>query len=193
MNIAFCVMLLVGVAYAAATGRVSEAQQALFSDGAQAVELCVGLAGAYAFFGGVMGVMRAAGLADALARVLREPLVRLLRFAPGEEAAAGDVSVNLAANMLGMGSAATPAGIRAMQTMARAPRPGQEGTASDAMIAFLVVNTTSVQLLPATMIALRAQAGAGNPADIVPATLAATAVSTLCGVLACRLFSRVWR
>ena len=193
MNIAFCAMLLAGVAYAAAMGRMGEAQQALFSGGAQAVELCVGLAGAYAFFGGLLGVMRAVGLADALARVLRRPLARLLRFAPGEEAAASDVSVNLAANMLGMGSAATPAGIRAMQAMARASRPGQEGTASDAMIAFLVVNTTSVQLLPATMIALRAQSGAANPADIVPATLAETAVSTICGVIACRLFARMWK
>ena len=119
------------------------------------------------------------------------PLARLLRFAPGEEAAAADVSVNLAANMLGMGAAATPAGLLAMRKMASAQR--EPGAASDAMIAFLVVNTTSVQLLPATMIALRAQAGAVNPADIVPATLAATAVSTLCGVLACRVFSRFWR
>ena len=184
-------MVLVGVTFAAATGRMDAAQQALFSGGAAAVELLVSLAGAYAFFGGLMGVLRQAGAVDALARLLKKPIARLLRFAPGEEAAAQDVSVNLAANMFGMGGAATPAGISAMRTMAsRAARPGE---ASDAMIAFLVVNTTSVQLLPTTMIALRAQAGAANPADIVPATLAATAVSTVCGVLACRLFARVWK
>lgn len=189
VNIVFCAMLAAGVLFAAATGRMEAAQAALLQGGAQAVELCVGLAGAYAFFGGLLGVLRACGAQDALARALRGPLARLLRFAPGEEEAAGDVSVNLAANMLGMGGAATPAGLSAMRTMAKAGA----GTASDAMIAFLVVNTTSVQLLPATMIALRAQAGAANPTDIVPATLAATAVSTTCGLLACRAFSRVWR
>ena len=190
MNAVFLAMLLAGAAFAAATGRTLQAQQALLTGGAQAVELCLSLAGAYAFFGGLMGLLRAAGAADALARAIEKPLARLLRFAPGEEAAAGDVSVNLAANMLGMGGAATPAGLAAMRAMARA---GKRGEASDAMIAFLVVNTTSVQLLPASMIALRAQAGAANPADIVLPALISTAVSTLAGVLACRVFAKFWR
>ena len=190
MNIAFCAMLLFGIAFAAATGNIDAAQRALLSAGGEAIETCVALAGAYAFFGGLLGVLRTTGAADALARLLKRPLRRLLRFAPGEEAALGDISVNLAANMLGMGGAATPAGIAAMREMARAS--GTE-RASDAMILFLVINTTSVQLRPASMIALRAQAGVANPTDIVPATLAATAVSTLCGVLACRLFARFWK
>lgn len=179
-------MLLLGVSFAAATGRMDAAQEALLRAGGEAVELCVGLAGAYAFFGGLLGVLKKAGAVNALSRLLRAPLRALLRLNPGEEAALGDISVNLAANMLGMGAAATPAGIAAMRTMARAS--GGE-TASDAMILFLVINATSVQLLPASMIALRAQAGAANPADIVPATLAATAVATLAGVLACRAFA----
>ena len=187
MNIAFCALLLFGVSFAAATGRMDAAQQALLGAGGEAVELCLALAGAYAFFGGLLGVLRETGAVKALSRLLRRPLSRLLRFAPGEEAALGDVSVNLAANMLGMGGAATPAGIAAMKAMARAS--GGE-TASDAMILFLVINATSVQLLPASMIALRAQAGAANPADIVPATLAATAVATLAGALACKAFAR---
>ena len=186
MNIAFCMMLLLGVGFAAATGRMDAAQAALLSAGGEAITLCVALAGAYAFFGGLLGVLRQTGAVDALSRLLRAPLKRLLRFAPGEEAALGDVCVNLAANMLGMGGAATPAGISAMKAMARAS--GRE-EASDAMILFLVINTTSVQLLPASMIALRAQAGAANPADIVPATLAATAVSTVFGVLVCKAFA----
>lgn len=189
MNAVFSLMLLAGAAYALASGRAGEAQAALLAGGSQAVELCLSLAGAYAFFGGLTGVMRASGAADWLAARLRRPLARLLRPAPGEEAALGDAAVNLAANMLGLSGAATPAGLEAMRKLAAAGRPGE---ASDAMIAFLVVNTTSVQLLPASMIALRAQAGAARPADIVPAALLATAVSTVCGVLACRLLSRVW-
>lgn len=185
MNAIFCVMLLLGVTGAAATGRMEEAQRALLSGGSEAVALCLNLAGAYAFFGGLLGVLRESGMETALAAALRRPVQRLFRFKLGEERALGDICVNLAANMLGMGGAATPAGLAAMRTMAQAGR--RDGRASDAMILFLVINTTSVQLLPTTMIALRAQAGARDPADIVLPTLLATAVSTLCGVILCRL------
>ncbi len=187
MNGVFCVLLLVGVLHAAATGQAQEAQQALIAGGTQAVELCLSLAGAYAFFGGMMGLIRESGLASGLAAALRRPLSRLFRFELGEEAALTDICLNLSADMLGMGNAATPAGLKAMRTMAQCQR--EKGRASDAMLLFLVLNTTSVQLLPTTMIALRAQAGAANPADIVWPTLVATAVATGCGVLLCRLCS----
>lgn len=96
---------------------------------------------------------------------MEKPLSRLFRFAPGEEEALSDISLNLSANMLGLGGAATPAGISAMKTMARA---NPDGRASNAMILFLVVNTSSVQLLPTTMIALRAQAGAATADTCCP-------------------------
>ena len=185
MNGVFCALLLVGVLYAAATGQAEAAQRALLAGGSEAVELCLSLAGAYAFFGGVMGLLREGGVAAGLAALLRKPLSRLFHFGLGEEAALGDICLNLAADMLGMGSAATPAGLRAMRTMAAAQR--EKGRASEAMLLFLVVNTTSVQLLPTTMIALRAQAGARNPADIALPTLLATAVATGTAVLLCRL------
>lgn len=185
MNGVFCGLLLLGVIHAAATGQAEAAQRALIAGGTQAVELCLSLAGAYAFFGGLMGLIRESGLAASLAAALRRPLSRLLRFELGEEAALTDICLNLSADMLGMGNAATPAGLRAMRTMAQAH--GGDGRASDAMLMFLVLNTTSVQLLPTTMIALRAQAGAANPADIVLPTLLATAVATGCGVALCWL------
>ena len=183
MNGVFCALMLAGLLYAAATGRPDAAQRALLSGGGEAVGLLMRLAGAYAFFGGLLGVLRESGAADALARAMERPLSRLFRFAPGEEAALGDVSLNLSANMLGAGGAATPAGMAAM-------RVHPDGRASVALILFLVVNTSSVQLLPTTMIALRAQAGAANPADIALPTLLATAASTLCGIAACRVFAR---
>ena len=184
MNGVFCALLLIGVVYAAATGQADAAQRALLLGGEEAVGLCLSLAGAYGFFGGVMGLLREGGVADALARALKRPLSRLFRFAPGEEAALSDICLNLSADMLGMGSASTPAGLRAMRTMAAV---GQPREASEAMLLFLVINTTSVPLLPTTMIALRAQAGARNPADIVLPTLLATAAATLCGVVLCKL------
>ena len=185
MNGIFCVMLLGGVVYAAVSGRAADAQQALLAGGTQAVQLCLSLAGPYAFFGGVMGLMRESGLADALAQLMRRPMRRLFRFEPGEEAALGDICLNLSANLLGMGGAATPAGLRAMRAMASAR--GESRGMSGAMQLFLVMNMTGVQLLPGTMIGLRAQAGAANPADIVLPSLMAAASALCCGVLVCSL------
>ncbi len=188
MNAVFCIMMLAGVGAAVLGGEVRGAQDALFSGGAQALEFCVSMAGAYAFFGGLLGVLRESGVTGALARMLRAPLGRLFPFAPGEEAAMDDICVNLAADMRGMGGAATPAGLRAMRTMAAAGHA--PGRASPAMLLFLTLNMCSVQLLPTTMIALRAQAGARSPADIVLPTLLATGVQTGCAIFLCQFFER---
>ena len=186
MNTVFCAMLLAGVVFAAATGRAALAQEALLSGAGEAVALCLSLAGAYAFFGGMLEVLRQSGAADALSCALKRPLSRLIPFAPGEEKALGEICVNLSCNALGMGSAATPAGLSAMRTMARAGEAPE--TASDAMIAFFVLNSACLEVLPSSMIALRAQYGAANPADIVLPVLCCTAVSTAAGLLCCRLF-----
>ncbi len=187
MNAVFCMMLLIGVAAAAAQGKLSAAQDALLGGGAEAVAFCMSMAGAYAFFRGLLGVLRESGVTGALANALRRPLFRLFRFAPGEEQALSDISVNLAADMMGMGGAATPAGLSAMRKMAAAGR--RDGRASDAMLLFLTLNMCSVQLLPTTMIAIRAQAGAKNPADIVLPTLLATGAQTLTGIALCKILA----
>lgn len=187
MNQVFCAMLLIGVIAAAANGRLHEAQAALFSGGSEAISFCLNMAGAYAFFGGVLGVLRESGMTDALARGLKRPLSRLFCFEPGEESAMDDICVNLAAELLGMGGAATPAGLSAMRKMAAAG--GQTGRLSDAMALFLVLNMCSVQLLPTTMIAIRAQAGAKSPADITLPTLISTAVAGLTGIVLCKFFA----
>ena len=187
MNAIFCIMLLTGVVAAAAQGNLSAAQDALLGGGTEAVAFCMSMAGAYAFFGGLLGVLRESGVTGALAHALRRPLVRLFCFAPGEEQALSDISVNLAADMLGMGGAATPAGLSAMRKMAAAGR--RDGRASEAMLLFLTLNMCSVQLLPTTMIAIRAQAGSKNPADIVLPTLLATGAQTLTGIALCKIFA----
>ena len=186
MNGVFCGMILLGVIAAAWGGGLGAAQAALLSGGGEAITFCLSMAGAYAFFGGLLGVLRESGAAAALAGWLRRPLLRLFPFEPGEEKALDDICVNLAADMLGMGGASTPAGLRAMRTMAEAGQPGQ---ASDAMLLFLTLNMCSVQALPTTMIALRAQAGSASPADIFLPTLGATGVSMIAGVVLCKFFA----
>ena len=187
MNRVFCMMMLIGVVAAAWTGKLHEAQTALFSGGSEAVSFCLNMAGAYAFFGGLLGVLRESGVTEALARGMRRPLLRLFRFEQGEEAALDDICVNLASDLLGMGGAATPAGLRAMRIMAEAG--GNTGRLSNAMGLFLVLNMCSVQLLPTTMIAIRAQAGSKSPADIVLPTLISTTVAGLTGIVLCKIFA----
>ena len=180
-------MLLIGMLAAAVTGRLHEAQAALFSGGSEAVSFCLSMAGAYVFFGGLLGILRESGVTDALAKGMRRPLSRLFRFEQGEEAALDDICVNLAADLLGMGGAATPAGLSAMRKMAAAG--GRTGRLSDAMSLFLVLNMCSVQLLPTTMIAIRAQSGSKSPADIVLPTLISTVVSGLTGIVLCKILA----
>ena len=187
MNRVFCAMLLTGVVAAAITGKTDAAQQALFSGGSEAISFCLSMAGAYAFFGGVLEVLRESGVTNALARAMQRPLLRLFAFAPGEEAALDDICVNLAADMLGMGGAATPAGLSAMRKMAESG--GYSGRLSGAMELFLVLNMCSVQLLPTTMIAIRAQGGSVSPADIVLPTLLSTLAAGLTGIALCKFFS----
>lgn len=187
MNFVFCAMLFIGVLAAAATGRLHEAQSALFSGGGEAVDFCLSMAGAYALFGGLLGILRESGVTQALARGFRRPLERFFHFEPGEEAALDDICVNLSAELLGMGGAATPAGLRAMRKMAQAG--GDSGRLSGAMGLFLVLNMCSVQLLPTTMMAIRAQAGSLSPADIVWPALISTAVSGLTGIALCKILT----
>ena len=187
MNAVFCMMMISGVIAAAAKGNLGAAQAALLSGGGEAVSFCLSMAGAYAFFGGLLAVARESGMTAALAAFLRRPLFRLFRFRPGEEKAMGDICVNLAADLMGMGGAATPAGLSAMKKMAEV----NGSRLSEAMTLFLVLNMCSVQLLPATMIALRAQAGAANPSDIVLPTIAATAVSAVTGIACCKVME-IW-
>ena len=188
MNGVFCAMLLLGMAAAAVSGNAPAAQSALLSGGEKAVEFGLSMAGTYALFGGLLGVLRESGVTDALARRMRRPLRALFSFAPGEERALDDICVNLAADMLGMGGAATPAGLSAMRRMAAAAP--QDGTMSPAMELFLVLNMCSVQLLPSTMIGLRAAAGALNPADIILPTLFASSVSLAVAAGFCKLMEK---
>ena len=187
MNGVFCSMILLGVIAAAAGGRSDLAQAALLSGGGEAIAFLMSMAGAYAFFGGILGILRESGVTEALARGVRRPLLRLFRFEQGEEAALDDICVNLASDLLGMGGAATPAGLRAMRIMAEAG--GNTGRLSNAMGLFLVLNMCSVQLLPTTMIAIRAQAGSKSPADIVLPTLISTTVAGLTGIVLCKIFA----
>ncbi len=160
-------------------------------DSAEAsVTLAIGLVGVMALFLGLMKVAEAGGLLTIIARALRPLLTRLFPDVPPEHPAMGAMILNMSANVLGLGNAATPFGIRAMQQLDRL-NP-HKGTATDAMVLFLAINTSSVTLLPTGVIALRAAAGSSDPAGIVPTTLLATICSTTVAIVMAKWLQRRW-
>ena len=162
--------------------------KAMVESAGGAVELAIGLVGVMALFLGLMKVAEAGGMLTILARLIRPLMVRLFPDVPPDHPAMGAMILNLASNALGLGNAATPFGIRAMQELDKL-NP-QHGTATDAMALFLAINTSSVTLLPTGVIALRAAAGASDPAAILPTTLFATIGSTTVAIFAAKLYRR---
>jgi spore maturation protein SpmA/spore maturation protein SpmB len=154
------------------------------------VELALGLVGVMTVFLGLMKVAEAGGMLTILARLIRPLMVRLFPNVPPEHPAMGSMILNMSANALGLGNAATPFGIRAMQELDKLN--SKRGTATDSMVLFLAINTSNVTILPTGVIALRAAAGSVDPAGILPTTLFATMFSTLVAILAVKMYGRVF-
>ena len=164
---------------------------AMIDSATSSVTLAIGLIGVMALFLGLMKVAEAGGLLVIIAKTIRPLMVRLFPDVPPEHPAMGAMVLNLSANALGLGNAATPFGIRAMQELDTL-NP-HKGTASNAMVLFLAINTSSVTLLPTGVIALRAAAGSADPAAIVPTTLFATICSTTLAIIAAKIYQRYSR
>ncbi len=163
---------------------------AMIGTAGDAVTLALGLVGVMALFLGLMKIAERAGLLLVVAKTLQPLMTRLFPNVPADHPAMGAMIMNLSANVLGLGNAATPFGIRAMEHLDTLN--GDKGKATDAMILFLAINTSSVTLLPTGVIALRAAAGSVDPAGIVPTTLFATLVSTTVAILTAKLCARLF-
>lgn len=157
---------------------------------AGSVTLALGLVGVMALFLGLMKVAEAGGLLVIIAKTVRPLMVRLFPDVPADHPAMGAIILNMSANALGLGNAATPFGIRAMQELDKLNQA--KGTATNAMALFLAINTSSVTLLPTGVIALRAAADSNDPAGIVPTTLFATICSTTIAIISAKLLQRFW-
>jgi len=162
--------------------------QAMVKSAGSSVELAIGLIGVMTLFLGLMKVAEEGGLLTILARLIRPLMVRLFPDVPPEHPAMGAMILNMSANAMGLGNAATPFGIRAMQELDKLNQ--QPGTATNAMALFLAINTSSVTLLPTGVIALRAAAGSHDPAGILPTTLFATICSTVAAIAAAKIYQR---
>lgn len=191
MNLVWLFLLLSSVLVGAATGRLEEVGKTSFQAAKQSVELAIGLVGAMSLWLGLVKVVQEAGLMASISKALRPVLVKLFPDVPADHPAMGAMVMNMAANMMGLGNAATPLGIKAMQELEKL-NP-QKGEATDAMCLFLAINTSSVTLLPLGVMAVRASAGTRDPAGILIPTLLATTCSTIAAVLSAKLLARLYR
>jgi len=183
-------LVAAAVATAAFTGRTEALTAAAAESAGRAVTLALGLVGVMTLWMGLMRVAEEAGLVQLLGRAARPLLRRLFPEVPPEHPAMGAMVMNIAANMLGLGNAATPFGLKAMAALDEL-NP-HKGTATDAQALFCALNTASVQIIPASVIALRAAAGARQPGDIIGATLVATACAATTAILTAKLLRRAF-
>ncbi|MXY24852.1 MAG: spore maturation protein [Acidobacteria bacterium] len=191
MNALFVAVTLLSVLIAAATGRMEALTGSIVTSARSAVELAIGLVGVMAFFLGLMRVAEQGGVMSALARVVRPVMRRLFPEIPADHPAISAMILNISANMLGLGNAATPFGIKAIQELDRLnSRPG---TATNAMTLFLAINTAGLALLPTGMIGVRAALGSNDPAGIVATTWFASGMATVVGITAAILLARLPR
>lgn len=200
LNYFWAGMIIVGIVYAACTGNIVEVTNAALDSSKEAITLCITMAGVMAFWTGLMEIARRGGMIRALTGRMAPVLKFLFPGLPAGHPAREHIATNFIANVLGLGWAATPAGLRAMEELGkleedrragRAAGPARKrGIAGNEMCTFLIINISSLQLIPVNVIAYRSQYGSVNPAAIVGAGILATSVSTGAAILFCRVMER---
>jgi spore maturation protein SpmA len=189
LNYIWLALVLFAVALGGWNGHLKEVTEGAFEGAKTAVTIALGLIGIMALWLGVMRLAERAGLIQKLARGLRPIMVRLFPGVPNDHPAMGSMLMNMAANMLGLGNAATPLGLRAMRDLETLnPHPG---TATNAMCTFLAINTSSVQLIPTTAIAILVASGSTNPTAIVGTSLLATLCAATVAIIAVKLLEKL--
>lgn len=200
LNFLWASMLLIGIIFAAFSGKLPEITNAAISSSKEAVSLCITMIGVISFWAGLMEIATKSGVIDTLTQKLSPVFRFLFPHLPTNHPSIKYISINMIANFLGLGWAATPAGLKAMEELANLEedrhknhfsydknRHFASGAASNEMCTFLILNISSLQLIPVNIIAYRSQYGSVNPASIVGAGIIATSVSTLTAIIYCRL------
>ena len=197
LNYLWAFMILLGVLYGACTGHVSEVTNAALDSAGEAISLCLTMAGVMALWMGLMEVAKEAGLIAKMTMGISPFLDFMFPKLPKKHDARDYIATNVIANVLGLGWACTPAGLKAMEELARleqergtpgyAPADSEtQRVASNEMCNFLILNISSLQLIPVNMIAYRSQYGSANPAIIIAPAIVATLISTLTAIFYCK-------
>jgi len=188
INYVWFIMIASGAVVAALNGRIEVLTEAIVKGAEQAVTIALGLAGLIAFWSGLMAIAQESGVVTALAKLMRPLGKRLYPDIPPEHPAMGAVLLAMSANIIGLGNACTPLGIKAMEELQALNK--HKETASSSMCTFLVLTTSSLTLIPGTIIALRAAHGSASPAEVVGPIIFATISSTAAALAADRILRR---
>ena len=189
INFIWCGMIVIGIVVGVLTGNIEAVSTAAIEWAETAVELSLGLIGVMALWLGLMKIAEEAGIVRGMGLLVKPIMVKLFPEVPADHPAMGSIVANMAANFFGLGNAATPLGIKAMQELQDLNENKEE--ASNAMVTFLAINTSSVTLISSSIIAYRSAAGAVNPADVIGPTIIATAVSTTVAIIACKVLEKL--
>lgn len=195
LNYIWAVMIMVGVLYGAFTGNINAVANAALESAGEAVQLCITMVGVMGLWVGLMEIARTSGLIERMTKGIRPFVSFLFPKIPKGHPAGEYISTNIIANVLGLGWACTPAGLKAMEELEKLEDERREkglskvrkGTASNEMCTFLIINISSLQLIPVNIIAYRSQYGSVNPTAVVAPAIVATAVSTLAAVVFCKV------
>lgn len=198
MNYIWAFMMLGGIAYAACNGTLPSVTDAALDAAKEAITLCITMLGVMSFWVGLMRIAEKSGLVKRMTQAMQKVLRFLFPHIPKGHSANAYIATNCIANILGLGWAATPAGLKAMEALENLQKERRDKgetrykkeEASDEMCTFLVLNISSLQLIPVTIIAYRSQYGSVNPTRIVGPAILATLISTLAGILFCKIKCR---
>lgn len=188
LNVLWAGMILIGIIFAAFTGKIPEITDAALDSSKEAVTLCITMIGVMAFWMGLMEIASKAGMIEKGAKMLKPFIHFLFPEVPEGHKAGEHITTNIIANFLGLGWAATPAGLKAMEELGKLNHGSP--VASNAMCNFLILNISSLQLIPVNVIAFRSQYGSVNPTAIVGAGIVATAISTGTAIVFCKIMDR---
>lgn len=194
LNYLWALMILIGIVVGICNGRIEDLGNGALEAAGSAVTLCITMLGIMSLWMGLMQIARASGLLERMTKGMRPVIRFLFPDLPAESPAGEYIATNMIANFLGLGWAATPAGLKAMQELGEVEKERrkkkhlsvEEGTASKEMCIFLIMNISSLQLIPINMIAYRSQYGSANPAGIIVPAIMATFLSTLAAVIFCK-------
>lgn len=186
MNYIWPFLILLSILFAVCTGNILQVGNAVFTSVTEAVTLTIKMLGMFCFWSGMMQIAKASGLTDKISKLLSPILNRIFPSIRNDVETRNAVAMNVTANLLGLGNAATPLGIAAMRRLQA--QSAHKSVASNDMVLFVVLNTACIRLIPTTAAMLRHEAGAAAPMDILPATVLTSLLSCTIGLIAARAF-----
>jgi spore maturation protein A len=194
LNYIWAFMILIGILYGAFTGNISEVSNGFLTSSKEAVALCITMLGVLSFWSGIMEIGKRAGIIRQMTKLIMPFVNFLFPNIPKNHESREYITTNIIANILGLGWAATPPGLRAMESLSKLneEKNGRKKVhiSSDEMCTFLVINISSLQIIPMNIIAYRSQYGSINPAAIVVPAIIATSASTMAAIIFCKLMTR---